>query len=382
MEYQDMLHRCFRCGWCKLPTNFSDINCPAYLKHRFESFALGGRLWLIRAWLEDDIEMSDRLQQIVYSCATCKNCVESCGVPGIKDHLVEMVIAAREEMVNRGRIPKAVKDYFQTLYNWGNPFKVHQDDRGNWADGMDIPDYDGQEYLFYVGDAGSFDETGMAMARSVAGILHRAGVDFGILGSREISDGNEVLTLGERGLFDFLADETAALFQGLGVKKIITLSPHAFNSFTRYFPEEKRRYQVFHYTQVLATRVKELSLKSVEAPVTYHDSCYLGRWNGEYWSPRIVLKAVPGLDVREMDRSMANGLCCGGGGGNYFTDILGSGPDSAARKRVREAMSTGAEVLVTSCPVCAKMLTDGVKDEGAEDSMQVMDLAELVNRAL
>jgi Fe-S oxidoreductase len=383
MEYQDLLHRCFRCGWCKLPLDFSGINCPAYLMHRFESFSSGGRLWLIRAWLDGELHTSDRFLRILYSCASCKNCVETCGVPGIKDHLVDMVISAREEAVNRGTIPPAVKDYFRNIYNWGNPYRRPQAERADWAHNLNIPFYTGQRFLLYVGDEGSFDELGIRMVRSVAGALSRLGVPFGILGPRELSDGNEVRTLGERGLFEHLAEESLNLFHDLGVKEIITLSPHSFNSFRNYFPRSNGGLKVLHYTQVLAGAIGGgASMKKTGRVVTYHDPCYLGRWNAEYFAPRTVISAIPGLDFREMERNGATSLCCGGGGGNFYSDALGSGPESAARARVREALETGADTLAVACPICFKMLDDAAKDEGLDGRLEVQDVAGLLNEAL
>ncbi|HDP79655.1 MAG TPA: (Fe-S)-binding protein [Spirochaetes bacterium] len=383
MEYRELLHRCFRCGWCKLPSDFSDINCPAYLMHRFESFASGGRLWLIDAWLNGAVQTSERFLRILYSCATCKNCVETCGVPGIKEYLVDMVIAAREEAVNRGVIPPAVKDYFQNIYNWGNPYKRARAERADWAAGMDVPLYTDQPFLLYIGDEGSFDEAGARMSRSVAKLFSRLGISYGILGEREVSDGNEVRTMGERGLFDYLAEESLGVFSELGITDIITVSPHSYNSFRNYFPREGSPINARHYTQALAGEIgKGLPMKKIGRTVTYHDPCYLGRWNGEYYAPRTVLAAIPGMDFREMDRNGASSLCCGGGGGNFYSDAIGSGPDSAARARVREAAATGADTLAVSCPVCYKMLDDAVKDEGLEGKLEVRDVSELVNEAL
>lgn len=378
MEHEDILHRCFRCGWCKLPTDFSDINCPPYLKHRFETYSPGGRLWLIRAWLEGEIELSDRLRDIVFSCATCRNCVEACALPGIKDFLVEIIVAARSKMVDFQKLPPTVSDYLTQILNRGNPFKKPQSERGSWAEGLGVPLFEDQEYLLYVGDAGSFDELGIQMSRNVASLLIRSGVSFGILARDELSDGNDVKALGETDLFDHLARENTRIFGDRGAGKVITLSPHAYNAFRNDYPETPSNFDVYHYTQVLAQSSDGVSPGALNAAVTYHDPCYLGRWNGEYQAPRHVLSTVQGLTTLEMDRHMGTALCCGGGGGNYFTDILGSGTESASRTRVREAVATGADILVVGCPICYKMLDDAVKDEGLHDRIRVMDVAETV----
>ena len=380
MEYQEILHRCFRCGWCKLPVNFTDLNCPSYLRYRFETYSPGGRLWLIRAWLNGEIELSDRFQEIIFSCATCKNCVEACGLPKIKDYLVEVMVAARGEIVNRGVVPPPVREYLMGIQNRGNPLKKPQSERGDWAQGLDIPSYDGHEFLFYVGDVGSFDETAVVMTRAVASLLKRD-VSMGILGEHEKSDGNDVKALGEKGLFEHLAENNINQFNERGVKKIITLSPHAYNTLRNDYPLLGGVFEVYHYTQALSRILETRPSGMLGARVTYHDPCYLGRWNGEYLAPRAILQSIAGAGFIEMDRSMGNALCCGGGGGNYFTDILGSGQDSASRSRIRDARNSGAEIVTVSCPICYKMLNDAVKDEGLEDSMRIMDVAQVVLEA-
>jgi len=381
-EYTDLLHRCFRCGWCKLPTNFVDFNCPAYLKYRFESFASGGRMWLLSAWLNGEIETSERLAKIMFSCVTCKNCVEACALPNIREKLVDIFIAAREDLVEKSVVPPEVRDYLKAMNINGNPYKKPQEERDAWTDGLDIPRYTDQEFLFYVGDVGSYDELGIQMTRSVAALLRDTGVSIGILGNEEASDGNDVKALGERGLYEYMAERNTALFGEKGVRKIITLSPHAFNVFKNDYFYPNGRVEVYHFTQILGLMMNEKMPKGrLDATVTFHDPCYLGRWNKEYWAPRFLLGSIPGIRLVEMERNMQNALCCGGGGGNFFTDILGTGPDSSSQVRVREAAETGAEILAVACPICCKMLDDALKAEGLQDRLQVMDVASIVNRA-
>ncbi|MBN2160373.1 MAG: (Fe-S)-binding protein [Spirochaetes bacterium] len=381
MEYQELLHRCFRCGWCKLPLNFVDINCPAYMTYRFESFSPGGRLWLIRAWLQGDVEMSDRFREIIFSCATCKNCVEACALPKIKDNLVDIVIAARNEIVQTGKLPGPVRDYLMRVYDTGNPYGKPQADRLRWTDGLDVPLYRDQEFLLFIGDVGAFDESGMEMARNVAKALQLAGVSFGIMGEEEISDGNDVYALGEKDLFKHLAERLMKGFGDRGVKKIIALSPHSYNAFKNYYAAAGGKIDVLHFSHLLALKLSNINGGTLQARVTFHDPCYLGRWNNDYNACRSVLGGIRGIELAEMERNRANSLCCGGGGGNFFTAMLGSGPDSPSRHRVREALDTGADILAVACPICRKMLEDAVKDESAEDSIRVRDIAGIVLEA-
>ena len=380
MEYQEILHRCFRCGYCKLPSDYLDLNCPSYLKFRFETYSPGGRMWLLRAWLNDEIKTSQRLAEILYSCASCANCVEHCVFPKFKDDLLNAFIAGKEELVNEGAVPPQVRDYFKAIQIQGNPYKLPEAERGKWAEGLGLETYKDQDYLFYVGCVGAYDERGMKMAQAVATLLKGLGVSFGILAAQERCDGNEVKSMGEKGLFEHIARQNTDTFQTLGIKKIITLSPHAYNAFKNEYPTFGADLEVYHYSQILARLVKKETLKPVEGPlrVTFHDPCYLGRHNKEYNAPRKTLGILPNVQYMEMERARDNALCCGGGGGNFFTDILGAGPDSPARVRVREAAGMGAEILAVACPNCAKMLEDAIKAEDLEEKLQVKDLAEMV----
>jgi Fe-S oxidoreductase len=340
-------------------------------------------MWLIRAWLNGELKNSERFQEILFSCATCANCVEHC-VFTFSEDLVNIFIAAREEMVNGGIIPPAVRDYFKNIQTSGNPYKAPVEERGQWSGGTGIEPYAAQEYLYYVGCVGSYDERGKRIARSVGELLLQAGVSFGILGNREHCDGNEVKALGEEGLFRYLAEENIRSFQEIGVKKIITLDPHAFNAFKKEYPELGGSFEVYHYSQILAPLIQaaKIPLADYQARVSFHDPCYLGRHQGVYDAPREILHAVPGLDLVEMGRHRENAFCCGGGGGNFFTDILGKGEESPGRLRVREAADVGVEVIAVACPQCARMLDDALKIEELDDRLEVLDIAEIVTRAM
>jgi len=380
MEHADILHRCFRCGYCKLPSDYTDLNCPSYLKFRFETYSPGGRMWLLRAWLDGEIETSSRLAEILFSCVACGNCVEHCTFPEFKADLLETFTAGREEIVNEGTVPPAVRDYFKAVSVYGNPYKLSEDQREEWAEGLGLEPYKGQEYLFFVGCAGSFDERGQKMARAVAKQLKGGGISFGILGAEERCDGNEVRSLGEAGLFAELAKKNVQIFQDKGVKKIIALSPHAYHAIKNEYPKFGGNFQVYHYSQILSALIEQEKNYKNDSPlrVTFHDPCYLGRHNWEYQAPRKILEALPGVDLKEMDRAKADALCCGGGGGNFYTDVLGGGVDSSARVRVLEAVQTGAEALAVACPKCAKMFEDAIKAEDLEEKLRVLDLAEIV----
>ncbi len=384
MQYEEILHRCFRCGYCKLPGNYVDLNCPPYQAFRFETYSPGGRMWLLRAWLGNKIELTEHLQEIIFSCVNCGNCVTHCTFPKFKDELLLAFTAAKAELVNAGRVPPAIRDCLTRLYQSGNAYGRSPKKREQWARGIEIERFGNQDYLFYVGDVGAFDSRGQEIARSVVRLLSQNGISFGLLGAAEMSDGNEAGAMGETELSRHLAEKNTQTFNAMGVQQIIALSPHGFHMIKNEYPRLGGNYQVFHYSQILAPVLQKADYLTDLSPlrVTYHDSCYLGRHNLEYGSARKMLGAVPGLELVEMERSFENALCCGGGGGNVFTGIIGSGLDTAARARVREAAATGAQVLAVACPQCAVMLADAVKVENLDGRLEVKELSEIVNARL
>jgi Fe-S oxidoreductase len=281
-------------------------------------------------------------------------------------------------VVENGLVTPKVARFFQNIEAHGNPYRELRGNRGRWAEGMGIEPYNGQEFLFYVGCVGSFDENGQRAAKAVGGLLLKAGVSFGILGPAEECDGNEIRILGENRIFEILKDRNTALFQKAGVKKIITLSPHSYNVFRNEYTD---RLEVLHYTQVLRDLIKGGRLKPAskqDMKVTYHDPCFLGRYAEEYEAPREILKAIPGVELVEMERNRQNSFCCGGGSGNFYTDSFGGGENSPSRIRVREADKTGAGILAVACPTCAVMLGEAIKNEGLEERLILKDVSELL----
>ena len=379
--YNDMIHRCFRCGYCKFPTDWDDVtNCPAYARYRLESYSAGGRLWLIRAWLNGELKWSEHLANIVYSCAACKNCVEKCPFSFSND-IVNMIIASKTEMIEMGKVPKPVKDFLENIQVHGNPYGISATKRAEWMDGREISLYEGQDFLYYVGCEGSYDSRAQGAARATARLLMKAGVSFGVLGSKEICDGNEVEMLGESGLFEELAEKNIRQFSALGVKRIITLSPHSYNALKNAYHKFGGDFEVFHYTQMLRDLIKTGDLAVSNGPsarVTFHDPCFLGRWNQEYDAPRKLLKSLAGVEFIEMERHKKGALCCGGGAGNFIMDFLGGSEESPARIRARQANAIGADILAVACPNCLTMLEDAVKVEGLEEKIKVRDISEII----
>ncbi len=383
-DYHDIIHRCFRCGYCKFPTNHIEPNnCPAYARFRLESYSAGGRLWLIRAWMNNELEWSERLARIVFSCTTCRNCVERCPYR-FSDDIVNMIVAAKNEMVEQGLVRSTIRNFLENVRKYGNPYGEQREKRGAWADGIGIPRYNGQEFLYYVGCVGSYDTRAVKAARALGQLLMEAGVSFGVLGRDEDCDGNEVNKLGEETLFEMLAQKNIEQFKRLGVRKIVVLSPHSYNAMRNDYPKLDGQFDIVHATYLLRDLIRSGKLDvtgKVNATVTYQDPCFLGRWNDQYEAPRDVLRALTGVKLVEMERNKSGALCCGGGGGNFGTDFLGGSEESPARIRIREACAAGADILATACPVCLTMFEDALKTEGLEGNLVVKDVSEIVAEA-
>ncbi len=383
-DFDDIIHRCFRCGFCKFPKDYSLLNCPSYQKYRLETYSPGGRLWLIRAAKQREIEWTGHLSEILYSCSACNNCVEHC-VMDFSDHISDIMVAAKEHLVECSMVPPNVRDFLENITKHGNPWGEPRGKRGNWLDGTNIGHYEpDDEFLLYIGCLGSYDTRCQKVARTLGETFLEGGLCFGVFGNDENCDGNEVKMLGESGLFQLLAKENIQKFEEFNVKKIVTLSPHSYNAIKKYYPDLGVKYNVFHYTELLSDLIKKGKLKfsnPIDAKVTYHDPCFLGRLNNIYDPPRKILKSIPGVELVEMKRNRENSICCGGGAGNFYTDFLG-GDDGPSRVRIREAYDSGCEILAVSCPGCMTMLEDALKACGLEDKMVIKDISEIVKEAI
>jgi Fe-S oxidoreductase len=324
------------------------------------------------------IDLEERAE--LWDCTTCSTCSGRCPK---QVNPMEAIIALRGFFVEKGRVHPNMKTAFESTFRQGNPLTMPRTSRAAWADDLNVKSMaDGAEYLYYVGCTPSYDPRGQKVAQALVRLMQAAGVDFGILGNDETCCASEVRRLGEAGLFEAMAEENQEIFKEFGVHKLFTTSPHCFNTFKNDYP--KNGYQVQHYTQVLAGRIKEGSLrfsKPVEKTVTYHDPCYLGKHNGIFAEPRQILSNIPGLNLVEMDRCAEKSLCCEGGGGRMWLE--GTNPGTRlAQLRIQEAMGTGAEILATACPFCLLTLEEALKHLNLQDKLQVMDIAEIAVQAL
>ncbi len=383
-DYKDTIHRCFRCGYCKYTSDFSHYNCPMYHKYRTDSHMPGGILWLIRAVMTEELEATPAIAEILFGCTMCGNCCNKCPME-FHEKIVDMITAARMYFVEKQIVPPMVRKYLMNMINSGNPWNKSHAERGRWAEGSVIRRYrKGDDFLFYVGDMGSYDERAIKTSIALGELFYGAGMNFGILGCDEQSDGNDVGKMGERDLLSYLAEENIGIFQQNGVEAVCTLSPHAYHSIKNLYPPMGGSYAVYHYTQLLWDLMQKGRLAvtgRIDKKIAFHDPCLLGRWNLEYEAPRELLKAIPGTELAELPRNRSNALCCGGGGGNCYTDVLGSGRESPSRVRVREAYENGIEILAVACPTCMLMLEDALKEEELWGKMEIKDVAEILMEA-
>lgn len=243
---------------------------------------------------------------------------------------------------------------------------------------------DAPEILFWVGCAGSFDDRYKRVTIAFVRILNHVGIKFAVLGPEESCTGDPARRAGNEFLFQMQAVSNIQVMNGYNVKKIVTACPHCFNTIKNEYPELGGNYEVIHHSQFLQQLINEGRVKVKDGEsfkgrrITFHDSCYLGRANQIYEAPREVLQALD-VDLVEMKRSKANGLCCGAGGGQYFKDAE-PGKKEVNIERVQEALATGADTIAVSCPFCMTMMSDGVKNQNREDSVKVYDISELIAR--
>lgn len=384
-DYREFIHLCRLCGNCRQAgTSYLPI-CPAGERFGLDEYYSRGRAVIAQSLLDGRLAWSHPLDEIIFRCTMCAGCVEQCPV-SYKDYILKVFGALKEECVERSLISPSVKKFFENIYSYSNPWRELRDKRGEWAEGTGVRRYQpGDEFLYYVGCIGSYDTRGNKIAQALGEVLLCSGLSFGILGSQENCDGNEVNLLGEKGLFELLTLENIKKFKELGVKKIVTLSPHAYNAMKNDYPQYGGNFEVKHYVQLLRDLIRsgEINVsRGFSARVTYHDSCFLGRHNEEYDAPREVLQSIPGIELVEMARNRENSFCCGGGQGNFYLDLLHGGENSPGRIRIREAYETGAEVLAVACPACMTMFDDAVKMEGLDEKLTVKDVSEIVKEAL
>lgn len=316
----------------------------------------------------------------LWACTTCGACVANC--PVFIEHVDTIVDMRRHLALMESDFPTEVARTFRNMENNSNPWGISSSYRADWTKGLDIPLMSElstpPEYLFFVGCAGSFDDRQKKVTQSFAKILRAANVSFAILGSEEGCTGDPARRIGNEYLYWMLATQNIETLNSYKVSKIITTCPHCFHTIGKEYPQLGGKYEVLHHTELLNDLLKTGRLKMRQAPamkVTYHDSCYIGRWDDSYDNPREVLQAVPGLHVQEMDLNKKQSFCCGAGGGRmWMEEHIGKRINI---ERTDQALATSPDAIAVNCPFCLTMFDDGLKNRGA-DKVVLMDLAEIV----
>ncbi len=374
---------------------------------------------LVGGWIMDET---------LWSCTTCRACMEAC--PVFIEHVPKITDMRRYLVMQESRFPQELVRLFRNLEQKGNPWDFSPNQRADWAEGLGVPlvagmrsqaegegrplfagaplrieverkaivdgsdayiteavpaSQDGAtgepllEVLYWVGCLGAFDARNQRIARALTQIFKEAGVKFAILGKEESCCGDPARRPGNEYLFQTLAQVNVELLNNYGVRKVITSCPHCFNTIKNEYPQFGGNYDVVHHSEFIDYLIKEgrITLANrVEQAVTYHDPCYLGRYNDVYDAPRAVLEAIPGVELKEMKRSRNNALCCGAGGGRMWIEEHNG--RRMNQNRMQDALDTGAPTLAAACPFCTSMFEDGIKGKDAGDQIRLMDLSELV----
>jgi Fe-S oxidoreductase len=321
----------------------------------------------------------------LWACATCLACMERCAV---WNEQVPLLVTLRRRLVSEGQLDRGAQDALASLQRYGNAFGKSERLRARWVQAAGLTLRDARqapvEYLWFVGDYASYDPRCEEATKQTARLFVQAGLDFGLLYEAERNAGNDVRRLGEEGLFEMLRERNQQTFARTAFKTIVTTDPHTLNTLKNEYAWNGRRVPVKHHTEVLdeLCAAGRLPLKRrLTGRVTYHDPCYLGRYNGVYDPPRRVLRAL-GLEVVEMPRCRERSYCCGAGGGRIWMEDTERPRERPAESRVREAATLpGVNTLVVACPKDLAMFRDAVKTTGCEDRLAVKDLAELVAEA-
>ena len=360
---------CYQCGLC-------DTVCPW---NRVRAFSMRK---IIR---EATFGMTQVEGEDIWRCTSCGNCPRQCP-RGVK--IIESGVSLRRIATEYGVFPtsvRSIRTISGSLTGEGNPLNEKREDRAKWTEGLSVKTFSEEmEILYFPGCYLSYDPRLKKVAAATASILKQAGVNFGILGTKENCCGESIRKTGDEELFKRLAKENIKTFIDNGVKKVLVSSPHCYHTFKNEYPEFMVNFEVVHISQYISELIHEERLEitgEYGKKITYHDPCYLGRHNGIYDEPREVLQKVPGLELVEMPDSREDSLCCGGGGGRIWMETPKG--ERFSDLRVEQAVEVGAEVLVTSCPYCITHFEDSrLSLEDPEDSesevLEVKDITEII----
>ncbi len=375
---------CAECGRC-------DRACPAFnsgfalspkmLMHHMKELVRSGNGPNGARFVPDVVTPEE-----IWSCTSCLSCITRC--PVMNEH-VPVLVEMRRYLIGEGDMAKPLQDALRNLTRYGNSFGAAPRARAKWTQQLDFQVKDARKepvhYLWFVGDYCSYDPRVTGAACAAARVFRKAGMDFGILYDSECNSGNDVRLAGEEGLFETLRDKNQKAFARAHFEEIVTTDPHSFQALKNEYSEDGSAVPVLHYTQVLRRLMAEGGLhiaKKLHRKVTYHDPCYLGRYNAIFEAPRRVMHAL-GLELVEMPQNKTYSYCCGAGGGRIWMEDPPVLKERPAITRVRQAAALdGVHTMVVACPKDLVMFQDAIKVAGLEDKLEVKELCELVEQAM
>ncbi|MEK5039981.1 (Fe-S)-binding protein [Sporosarcina sp. FSL K6-3457] len=330
-------------------------------------------------------------EEEIWACTTCRNCEDQC--PVMNEHVDKIIDLRRYLVMTEGKMDADAQRAMTNIERQGNPWGLNRKEKEKWREArpdLHIPTVkelkkadEEFEYLFWVGSMGAFDNRSQKIALSFVHLMNEAGVKFAILGNKEKNSGDTPRRLGNEFLFQELATANIEEFEKAGVTKLVTIDPHAYNIFKNEYPDFGFKAEVIHHTELLYELVVQGKLKpqhAINETITFHDSCYLGRYNDVYDPPREILKAIPGVTLVEMKRNREDGMCCGAGGGLMWME-----EDTGHRinvARTEQALEVSPGIISSGCPYCLTMLSDGTKAVEVEDKVGTYDIAELLERSI
>ena len=353
-EVEKWLYRCGRCNSCKyLYKNYRD-SCPSGKENMFEPYWASGRVWLANALHKGELEWTDKVKEIIYSCPTCGNCMEQCE-QDVSEHLIEIFEALRAECVEKIGPTEAAKAFNENTLKVHNPYNEPHENRLNWISNKNFPEK--ADVLFYVGCTSSYRE--IEMAKVAHDILEKMGINFTI-SDKEYCCGSPMLRTGQVDLPKELARHNLEIFKNSGAQTVVTSCAGCYRVLKVDYPKilGDLPFEVKHITEFINENIDKLQFKEKNLKVTYHDPCHLGRHSGVFDDPRNLITSVPGVELIEMPRNRENAWCCGAGGGVKST--YKDWAVNISKERIEEAEKLGVDLLITSCPFCKRNLSDAI----------------------
>ena len=372
---------CAVCGRCtdSCPANLTEkVLSPMHIVENLKEHVLESGPEprpLIGGWVQEEA---------LWDCLTCGACVQECPV-GV-EHIDTIVDMRRHLVMERAEMPDTAANALMSLEQRGHPWRGTTYTRTDWADGLGVPTLEEKpdaDVLFWVGCTAALEQRSQSVARAMVSVLKRAGVDFAILGAEEGCTGDPARRMGNEYLYQILARQNIETLDRYGVKRIVTICPHCFNSMRNEYPHLGGHYEVMHYSELVAELVREGRIRplvEIESTVAYHDSCYLGRHNGIYDAPREIAESVPGLKLVEAERRRERGFCCGAGGGHMWMEE--SRGQRVNHARAEQLLETGADTVGVSCPFCLQMFEEALSSKGIQGEKRARDLLEVLAESL